>query len=389
MTGNRINPGGGDGAAEALRLDVADEGGEVRVTLAGPLTVATPFAAWAPLLEQARQRPEPGRDVVFRLAGLTALDLNGSAQILDARDAAREAGHQVRLEGLPEEFSAIFHLSEDALKTPMAAPPPRASLVEEVGRTALKIKDDLVELVLFAGELTAEMARLLRHPVRGVRWSNVMSLAEVSGINAVPIVSLVSFLVGLIIAFQAAMLLKLFGAEIWVADLIGVSIIRELGPLIAAIVLAGRSGSAFSAELGAMKAAEEVDAITTMGLSPVRELALPRVLASLMTSPAITLIASFVGILGGSVVLLVMGYSLRIVWQEAAAQVSMATYLICIMKSVLFGFTMAAVGCQRGLAAGDGPGAVGQATTSGVVTNIVLIVVIDSLLAVIFYVYGI
>jgi phospholipid/cholesterol/gamma-HCH transport system permease protein len=250
------------------------------------------------------------------------------------------------------------------------------------------VKDDAAALLTFHGELLLEMARSLLSP-RSVRWSNVFSVAETAGVNAVPIVSLVSFLVGLIIAFQAAMLMKIFGAEIYVADLIGLAVIRELGPLISGIVLAGRSGSAFSAELAAMKAAEEVDAISTMGLSPVRELALPRVLAALITTPMVTVIASFMGVLGGSFVLLAMGYAPGVYWAGAISQVSMAAFFIGIFKSFVFGFTMAAVGCQRGLAAGDGPGAVGMATTSGVVANIVLIVVLDSLFAVVFYVLDI
>ncbi len=375
---------GGEVARENLRLEVEDRGAEIRVALAGPLTVDTPASVWSAFPEGG-----PGREVVFELGGLTALDLNGSAQLLTVVDGAGKAGRTIRVTGLPEEFATIFHLAEGALKTPMASLPPRVTLIEEMGEAAFRAYRDLVTLIIFAGELAAEFGRLARHPLSGVRWPNVLAMAEVAGVNAVPIVSLVSFLVGLIIAFQAAMLLKMFGAEIFVADLIGISVIRELGPLIAAIVLAGRSGSAFSAELGAMKAAEEVDAITTMGLSPVRELALPRVLASLITTPMITLMASFVGIVGGSLVLLVMGYSMKIYWQGAISQVSMATYLIGILKSVIFGFSVAAIGCQRGLAAGDGPGAVGEATTSGVVTNIVMIVVIDSFLAVLFYVYDI
>ena len=138
-----------------------------------------------------------------------------------------------------------------------------------------------------------------------------------------------------------------------------------------------------------MRAAEEVDAITTMGLSPVRELALPRVLASVITTPLVTLIASFMGILGGGFVLMAMGISMLIYWQESISLVSPATFYICIFKSFIFFFTVAAIGCQKGLAAGDGPGAVGQATTKGVVANIVAIAVIDSFLAILFYVWDI
>jgi len=366
-----------------LALKVADEGGRTRVALTGPLTVDVPASVWREMPTVA----EGGR-LVFDLEGLTALDLNGSAQLLNAKSRAEKAGARVTLEKLGDQFSAIFELAAQALERPMGQIQKRPSFFEELGQHLVEFKNDAVTLTSFAGELAAEFARTLIRPW-SIRWSNVLTVAETAGVNSVPIVSLVSFLVGLIIAFQAAMILKLFGAEIYVADMVGLSVVRELGPLIAGIVLAGRSGSAFSAELGAMKAAEEVDAITTMGLSPVRELALPRVLASILTTPIVTLIAVFMGVLGGSLVLLAMGYSMMVYWKEAIAQVSMASFLIGVFKSFVFGFTVAAIGCQRGLAAGDGPGAVGQATTSGVVTNIVVIVVLDSLFAVIFYILDI
>ncbi len=359
------------------------EGGPV-VSLKGPLTVDVPDSVWAafPL------EPAEGRNLTVKLDGLSALDLNGSAQLFSLAARSEAAGLKVDYTGLPDNLRPIFELAEGALKTEAASPPARPGFFTELGQTMVEYKQDALLLTSFSGELLVEFLRFLKKP-RSVRWPNVMSVAETAGANSIPIVSLVSFLVGLIIAFQAAMVLKMFGAEIYVADMVGVSVVRELGPLITAIVLAGRSGSAFSAELGAMKAAEEVDAITTMGLSPVRELALPRVLASVMTTPFVTMIACFSGILGGSLVLLAMGYSMKIYWVEAVSMVSASTFYICVFKSFLFGFTVAAIGCQRGLAAGDGPGAVGQATTSGVVTNIVVIAVLDSLLAVLFYVYDI
>lgn len=368
---------------QALNLKVASEEDRTRVVLAGPLTVDVPASIWKAVPEVKK-----GGRLVLDLEGLTALDLNGSAQLLDLKSRAEKAGVRVSLEKLSDRFADIFELASKALERPMGAIPPRSSFFEDLGRTLVDIKNDAVALTAFTGELAAEFSRLLIRPL-SIHWTNVLSVAETSGVNAVPIVSLVSFLVGLIIAFQAAMLLKIFGLEIFVANMVGLSVVRELGPLIAGIVLAGRSGSAFSAELGAMKAAEEVDAITTMGLSPVRELALPRVLASVLTTPLVTLIAMFTGILGGSLVLLAMGYSMTVYWQGAIEYVSMASFLIGVFKSFVFGFTVAAIGCQRGLAAGDGPGAVGQATTSGVVTNIVVIAVLDSMFAVVFYILDI
>lgn len=362
-------------------------GPETRLIVRGPLNVDTEAQAWSPLTEILAARPAGAR-LAFDLTGLTALDLNGSAQLWAARAAGERGGWKVRLEGLPERFQAIFQLAETALAQPAAAPPARVSPLEELGRIAAGLGRDLLGLTVFLGELAAEFLRLLAGPGR-FHWRETAAIAEKSGVNAVPIVALVAFLVGLIIAFQAAMITKIFGAEIYVATLVGVAVVRELGPLIAAIVLAGRSGSAFSAELGAMRVAEEIDALTTMGLSPVRELALPRVLAQVITTPVATLIAGLVGILGGSLVLLAMGYTMATYWEMAMDKVTLGTYLIGFFKSFVFGFTVGAIGCQRGLAAGNGPGAVGAATTNGVVTNIVVIAVLDSLFAVVFYVVGV
>ncbi|MDR2724538.1 MAG: ABC transporter permease [Candidatus Adiutrix sp.] len=381
------SPSRADGSA-TLVLTAVERGQETIVSLAGPLDVTTEAGAWQPFSEVLSRRP-PGRArLIFDLKGLTALDLNGSAQIIAAREVAEKVGLQVTTIGLSPRLEVIFRLAQGAMRGSLPPAPARVSFWEEVGRSAEGLARDLKALTFFLGELTAEFMRLVIRPWR-FNWRGVAVVAERSGINAVPIVALVSFLVGLIIAFQAAMITRIFGAEIYVATLVGVSVVRELGPLIAAIVLAGRSGSAFSAELGAMRVAEEIDALTTMGLSPVRELALPRVLAQVITTPGVTLIACLVGIFGGSLVLLGLGYTAGTYWSMAVEKVSLATFLIGFFKSFVFGFTVGAVGCQRGLAAGDGPGAVGEATTSGVVTNIVVIAILDSLFAVVFYVVGV
>jgi phospholipid/cholesterol/gamma-HCH transport system permease protein len=237
----------------------------------------------------------------------------------------------------------------------------------------------------FLGELLSRLAELAAKPWR-LRWAAAMRIAETSAIDALPVTALVAFLVGLILAFQSAMFMRLFGVDIFVADLVGLSIIRELGTLLTAIVLTGRSGSAFSAELGAMKANQEIDAFVTMGLSPSRDLVLPRVLALTLATPLLTVLADLAGLLGGNLVMVTLGHPVGVFWQELSSHVDASDIATGLFKSIVFGFTVAAIGCQRGLAAGPGPAAVGQATTKGVVTNIIVLAVLDSLFAVLFYV---
>jgi phospholipid/cholesterol/gamma-HCH transport system permease protein len=182
------------------------------------------------------------------------------------------------------------------------------------------------------------------------------------------------------------MFMRMFGVDIFVADLVGLALIRELGTLMTAIVLTGRSGSAFSAELAAMKANQEIDAFVTMGLSPSRDLVLPRVLALTLATPFLTILADFAGLLGGNLVMITLGHTASVFWQELSGHIDTSDVATGLFKSIVFGFTVAAIGCQRGLSAANGPTAVGQATTKGVVTNIIILAILDSLFAILFYV---
>ena len=196
---------------------------------------------------------------------------------------------------------------------------------------------------------------------------------------------LVGFLMGLIMAFQAAVPLGQFGAQIFVANLIGLAILRELGPLMTAIVLAGRSGSAFAAELGTMKVREEIDALKTMGLEPVRFLVVPRVIAALVMTPLLTVFADLVGLMGGSVVLMSLGFPLITFLNQVQTAVTYGSPVGGLVKAFFFGILVAAIGCLRGLQTKTGASAVGVSTTSAVVSGIILIVITDGVFSVIYY----
>ena len=264
----------------------------------------------------------------------------------------------------------------------------RLPLAEEIGRGAAAVFRDAVDLISFVGELSMGLARAMSRP-REMRVNEAVRIMEESGVNALPIVLLISFLVGLIMAFQSAVPMSMFGATLYVANLIGVAMVRELGPLMTAIVLAGRSGSAFAAEIGTMRVNEEIDALTTMGMDPVRYLVVPRVLAAVFVTPLLTVFADLIGVIGGAVVLLSLGFSLETYIHQLTSSVSWLDMMGGIFKAGVFGLLIAAIGCLRGLQTGTGASAVGESTTRAVVSGIVLIVVFDGLFSVIFFYLGI
>ncbi|MDR2141691.1 MAG: ABC transporter permease [Deltaproteobacteria bacterium] len=352
-----------------------------RLRLSGELNAQTPARTWAFLGQLG-----PKDRFYWDPSGLTALDLNGASQLLWALETAKARGAQAELGPMPEELSAIWNLSQQTLGLSPGLPqPPKNSLIVETGQAISVLWQDLSGMLNFLGELIFYLLRLIRRPWTG-RWALVLQISETAVINSLPVTALVAFLVGLILAFQSAMFMKMFGVDIFVADLVGLAMLRELGSLMTAIVLTGRTGSAFSAELGSMKTNQEIDAFITLGLSPTRDLALPRCLAMTLATPPLAVLANLAGLLGGNLVMISLGYPVRVFWDELAQHVDASDICTGLFKALVFGFTVAAIGCQRGLAAGDGPEAVGESTTRGVVTNIIVIAFLDSLFAVVFYV---
>jgi phospholipid/cholesterol/gamma-HCH transport system permease protein len=254
-----------------------------------------------------------------------------------------------------------------------------------IGEQTLEVLSDVRALLVFAGEVVLGVGEALRKP-RRIRWRETWLYMERTGLDAVPIVSLISFLMGLITAFQAAVQLTQFGADIYVANLVGLSIVRELGPLMTAIIAAGRSGAAFAAEIGTMKVSDEVDALTTMGLDRTRFLVTPKVLALLVMLPCLTLGADLVGILGGLTVAVVgLGLPVQVYVRQTRIALGIWDVYSGLIKSVAFAILIAGVGCLRGFQAEGGAESVGRITTSAIVAAIFLIIVADAVFTVIFH----
>jgi phospholipid/cholesterol/gamma-HCH transport system permease protein len=259
------------------------------------------------------------------------------------------------------------------------------SLPDEAGNAMAHIGADLREQIVFVGRVVSSLPATLASR-RAMRWPEVWRIFELAGANAVPIVSLISFLVGLIIAFETSQPLAQFGAQIFVANMIGLVMVRELGPLLAAVLLAGRSGSAFAAELGTMKVNEELNALETFGLDPIRFLVIQRITAGMVLAPLLSFYATFMGILGGVMVTLGLGFTLSQVMRQLVSSVHWSDVVLDASKGLVFGLIVSAVGCLRGLQTHQGPSAVGASTTRAVVSSLLLIVMADAVFSVLYYV---
>ncbi|HEY6367389.1 MAG TPA: ABC transporter permease, partial [Candidatus Binatia bacterium] len=287
--------------------------------------------------------------------------------------------------GLRPEFQGL--LQESDLGDPGQLQSQRrakTNLAEELGRVVVGFWEDTRSLISFVGELVSALGTAVMHP-KSVRWRDAVRVAETAGVNALPIIILVSFLMGVIMAFQGAISLRRFGADIFVANLVGLAMLRELGPLMTAIILAGRSGSAFAAELGTMKVREEIDALKTMGLDPVRFLVVTRVIAAVVMTPLLTVFADLLGLIGGALVMRSFGVPLITFYHQVQYQVTYSSFVGGLVKSFVFGILVAAIGCLRGLQTTTGASAVGESTTRAVVSGIVLIVITDGIFSVVFY----
>ncbi|MBQ6137885.1 MAG: ABC transporter permease [Kiritimatiellae bacterium] len=262
------------------------------------------------------------------------------------------------------------------------------TLVASIGRGWLDGVAAARESLAVLGETVSEAAGMVLHP-RRFRLGDCALAFQRAAFDGLPVSTGVGFLLGLVLAFQSAAALKTFGVESYVADLLAIGLFRELGPLVTAIILAGRSGSAFAAEIGTMKVDEELDALTTMGLPPVRFLVMPRTVAAIAAMPVLTIFVELAGLVGGSIVMRMMGVPTSVYWSKVAATSTVFMISFGLAKSALFGLLVGLVGCCAGMRTKSTADGVGVAATSAVVGGIVAIAVVDGLVAVICYFWGV
>lgn len=367
-------------------LAIDDQPGGLRViALSGRLDASTVPKLWAPAhraLADAASKP-----VDVDAGAVDYCDGAGMALLVNLVSHARSA--PVQIVNMQPAIATLYKQFDPArLEHDLDPEPKRAPVVEEIGRSTYVVMHDLSNLVTFVGQVVAALWHALLHP-GSVRWRDVWRICERTGADALPIVALLSFLLGLILAFQSAVPMKRFGAEIFVADLLGLAVLRELGPLMTAILLAGRSGAAFAAEIGTMTVNQEVDALTTMGLDPVRFLVTPRIIAAVLMTPLLTLFANLVALAGGALTMQSFNIPLVTFFKELDAAVNFGDFMAGWVKSFVFALLIAGVGCLRGLQTAAGASAVGDSATRAVVSGIILLVVVDGIFAVIYFVLDI
>ncbi len=370
--------------AGAHAFTVARDGETVRI--AGDVRMKDAPAFWSAL--RAAADDVSGEGLALDLSGVRSLAGGAAALVAAMRSELAARGVRSEIVGVPEDVAPLVELYGGN------GPPPRPTrrkaegTLAQVGRVTLAYVDEVKKVLAFFGEMVLAAGSLLRRPRTG-HWKEVPPLIERTGADAVPIVALINFLVGFVMAYQAAKQLAMFGANVYVADLVGLSVTRELAPLMTAIIVCGRSGAAFAAEIGTMKVGEEIDALRTFGLRPFAWLVVPRVIALLFVLPVLTLLADVVGVLGGlfvaitSLDLSVAGYLV-----ETKKSVALWDVEYGVIKSFAFALAIALVACQQGFSTSGGAEGVGRRTTSTVVTCLFALVVLDALFTVVFQAFG-
>ena len=365
------------------------------VTLSSEASVATlQFSgAWAngsaiakpagQVLAELATEPKPAR-VVLTSQDLADWDSRLPTYLLKITDYCQQAGMEVDVAGLPTGVQGLLRLAravpERAGARRLEKPTP---LLADIGKAVLDGLKDAKGLVAFVGETVLAALNLLRGKARFRAVDLVLCIQE-AGPGALAIVSLISLLVGLILAFVGAVQLSMFGAQIYIADLVGLGTVREMGALMTAVIMSGRTWAAYAAQLGSMNVNSEIDALKTMGISPMEFLVLPRMLALVLMMPLLGLYADLMGILGGALVT-VSAFDVSLVqyYNETHRAVHLSDFAIGLGKSVVFAVLIATAGCMRGMQCGRSASAVGEAATAAVVNSIVYIVVADSLITLI------
>lgn len=368
----------------AFRVEEDDAvGGGIELRLAGKLTLLDAAALWSDL--RAKISASHRDEVRFDLSQVESADGGAMALLVQAKHDVEASGGRAEIVGAKGAVAKILELYRGDDEGDKRGPQQPESIIGQIGNATYAALVEVKLVLDFIGHIVLAAIGIIKRP-RTANWGDVAPIMNRAGSDAVPIVVLINFLVGFVMGFQSAVQLKQFGANIYVADLVGLSITRELGPLMTAIIVCGRSGAAFSAELGTMKVSEEIDALRTMGFGTMRFLVFPRIVALMLVMPVLTLVGDLVGIAGGLTVgitsldLTVLGYL-----NETHRTLHVWDVFQGVVKGVFFALAIGIVSCQQGLATSGGAEGVGRRTTASVVTSLFALILVDAGFTVLFH----
>ncbi len=367
----------------------AEPGAPAVISFEGDWRIHAAIPSFSSLVRQIQEsRPLVG--IGFATQALNSWDSAYLAFLLRIRQYCLSEKIPVQVEGLPEGVRRMIALAMSVPERPGARRNRgREGRLAMIGQRTVAVFDEVRSALEFLGEIVVSTGRFVTGRAR-FPWNDFWSLVQDCGARALPIVSLISILVGLILAFVGAVQLKMFGAQIYVANLVGLGMAREMGPMMAAVIMAGRTGAAFAAQLGTMQVNEEIDALVTMGISPIEFLVLPRVLALVLMMPLLCLYADLMGIAGGFIVGTgMLELPFKQYWVQTQHAVALNHFAVGLFKSAVFGVIVALAGCLRGMQCGRSATAVGEAATRAVVSGIVALVVADALITVLCNVIGV
>ena len=336
-----------------------------------------------------------GQAMVMDASGIERLDSTGAWLLLRTRRALEAAGRKVSALKVPERYATLLEtLDRDDKASGARKPVPRMGALRyrlyRIGKATVETGQQGWRMLGYLGRVTVETGEMIAAPRKNLRFAAMVHQVEETGISALPIVGLLAFLIGVVLAYQGADQLKRFGAEIFTINLLGVGVLREIGGLITAIIVAGRSGSAFTAQLGSMRVNEEIDAMQTMGLNTVDTLVLPRIIGLVIALPLLTFYANIMGLIGGAVMCYFdLGITIPVFLRQLNEAVSVNTLMVGLIKAPVFAFVIALVGCYEGFQVERNAASVGLLTTRSVVEGIFLVIVLDAAFSVMFSVLGI
>ena len=378
-----------DGSPGRSSLEIYHDGDSLVVSFGGCWTTQEVGSQDAAL---GAIDPKGAAHAVLELSALDELDTAGAWLVHRTARDLESAGLSVELSGAREAFTTLIDTvtSHDVpCPEPPRPDPALIAIVLKAGEESVHIVQEARDMLAFLGHTIIVFVRTLLHPSR-IRRTALVSHMEHAGLNALPIVGLISFLIGVVLAYQGADQLERFGAQIFTINLVGIGVLREMGIILTAIIVAGRSGSAFTAQIGTMKVNEEIDALRTIGLDPMEVLVIPRVLALVLVLPLLTFYADIMGIAGGAVmVLATLDISLGQFLRQLNDAVPIWSFWVGIIKAPIFAFIIAMVGCYEGFKVTLSAESVGLRTTSSVVKAIFLVIVLDAFFSIFFSYVGV